>query len=169
MGSSVGISESLLWGLLLVYLNHDYWVFSWYFRIMTMGSSVVISESWLWGLLLVFLNQLTMKNHKSSQNCQFCTPTHQFHSSRSFCRSYTEACLSSVSYTHLRAHETSADLVCRLLLVFVNHDCGVLCCCFFWIMTMGFLLVFQNHDYGVSVGISESWLWGLLLVFLNQN
>src|SRR5450756_2750800 len=31
-------------------------------------------------------------------------------------RSYVEASLKTVSYTHLRAHETRHDLVCRLLL-----------------------------------------------------
>ena len=29
---------------------------------------------------------------------------------------YQENCISAVSYTHLRAHETKANLVCRLLL-----------------------------------------------------
>ena len=32
--------------------------------------------------------------YKSSQKCKFWTPTHQLHSSLSFCRSYTEVCIS---------------------------------------------------------------------------
>ena len=44
------------------------------------------------------------------------------------------ATLSAVSYTHLRAHETVLDLVCRLLLEKINkHSCS------------GYVNVITNH------------------------
>ena len=33
-----------------------------------------------------------------------------------YCFSQTNDCITAVSYTHLRAHETVLDIVCRLLL-----------------------------------------------------
>ena len=44
------------------------------------------------------------------------------HGDGSFARRLTQlAKLDSVSYTHLRAHETVLDLVCRLLLAKTKH------------------------------------------------
>ena len=41
---------------------------------------------------------------------------------KSYGQGYCYPCFISVSYTHLRAHETVLDLVCRLLLEKKNHQ-----------------------------------------------
>ena len=42
--------------------------------------------------------------------------SYQTYSGTSYSYTYSPNCQGSVSYTHLRAHETVLDLVCRLLL-----------------------------------------------------
>ena len=55
-------------------------------------------------------NQMDMQDAHPGQASRFTVPDYAFFDIES------QHSLSSVSYTHLRAHETVLDLVCRLLL-----------------------------------------------------
>ena len=62
--------------------------------------------------------QAVSKHIKVLHECEFITPEH---SGREIYYHFNPKKIQAVSYTHLRAHETVLDLVCRLLLEKKKH------------------------------------------------